>query len=118
MHLTFCYQGEPQYFRFSIESGLLTSALSGILIAITYLSFSKTMAVNPNLQNIYKINKLPSDTQMRAILNEVELDPFRKIFKKLFAKLQRSKILEKYIYLKDHYLVTADFSWVTDIIIT
>jgi hypothetical protein len=49
---------------------------------------------------------------------EVELDPFRKIFKKLFAKLQRSKILEKYIYLKDNYLVTADFSWVTDIIIT
>jgi hypothetical protein len=64
--------------------------------------------IGHNLQSVYKINHIPSDTQMRERLDEVEPDQLRKTFKALFAKCQRSSRLELFKYYDDRYLMPLD----------
>ncbi len=45
-----------------------------------------------NLQKLFNVDKIPSDTHLRYIMDEVEFKRFQKIFKKLFAEIQRSKL--------------------------
>ena len=61
-----------------------------------------------NLQTVYKIQTIPSDTQMRERLDEVDPTKLRSTFKKLFAQCQRSKHLELFQYYKGRYLVPID----------
>ena len=61
-----------------------------------------------NLKSLYGISNVPSDTTMRERLDEVSPTVLRSAFKKLFSLLQRSKVLEQYTYLDDHYLLAVD----------
>lgn len=72
------------------------------------LEFETEMNKNSNLRSIFKIKRIPSDTQMRVILDEVSPTGIRPLFKKLFAKLQRAGLLEKYRVLGEYYAVSGD----------
>lgn len=72
------------------------------------LEFEREKVKNKNLQSIYKIQEIPSDTQMREIVDEVSTGAFRKIYKNLFSKLQRGKVLESYRVLDDYYILSGD----------
>lgn len=61
-----------------------------------------------NLKTIYGIEEIPSDTQMRKILDGVEPETLRPGFKLIFKELQRGKELEAYSYLSGHYLLSLD----------
>lgn len=61
-----------------------------------------------NLQTLYKLNNIPCDTYMRERLDEVSPPDIRKAFKQLFAKAQRSKLLEPFQYFNDSYLMPID----------
>jgi hypothetical protein len=61
-----------------------------------------------NLKTLYQVERIPSDTQMRSILDEVETEDLRPIFKSLFLKAQRAKILDKYRFMGDKYLLVLD----------
>jgi hypothetical protein len=61
-----------------------------------------------NLKVLYGVERVPCDTTMRERLDNVEPDNLRKAFKKLFALIQRNKVLESYTYLDGHYLVSID----------
>src|ERR1700682_383613 len=63
---------------------------------------------NDNFRTIYGINRVPSDSQMRAILDPVDPADLRPGFRDLFRPLQRGKVLERFIYLDDHYLLSLD----------
>ena len=71
------------------------------------LAFDERLQVDNNLERVYGIDKVPSDTQMRAILDEVEPDELRQVFKDIVQQLQRGKELEKMKYLGG-YLVSLD----------
>jgi len=45
---------------------------------------------------------------MRSILDDVETQDIRPIFKSLFLKAQRAKVLEKYKFMGDKYLLALD----------
>ncbi|MBF0362597.1 MAG: hypothetical protein HQK49_16375 [Oligoflexia bacterium] len=49
-----------------------------------------------NIKRVYGIDVLPSDTQMRSILDEVGSEIFRHIFKMIFNKIQSNKGLKEY----------------------
>lgn len=72
------------------------------------LAFEEEMTVNSNLRSIFKIKRIPSDTQMRVILDEVNPNKIRDVFTKLFAKLQRAEILEKFQVLGGQYALSSD----------
>jgi hypothetical protein len=63
---------------------------------------------NDNFRTIYGINHVPSDTQMREILDPVDPEGLRAPFLQIFRCLQRGKLLERYRYLDSHYLLSLD----------
>jgi len=65
-------------------------------------------AVAGNLKNIYKMENIPSDTQMREIIDPVDPADIRPAFNDIFRNLQRGKMLEEFTVLDGHYLVSLD----------
>jgi DDE family transposase len=61
-----------------------------------------------NFRTIYGIDLVPSDTQMRAILDPVDPAHLRPLFQDVFRCLQRGKALESFVYLEGHYLLSLD----------
>jgi len=61
-----------------------------------------------NLHNLYGIDHVPSDTQMREILDPVDPEQLRPIFGDVFRELQRGKALESFVFYKGCYLLLLD----------
>ena len=76
------------------------------------LQFDKSHRLDPqvqhNLGTLYGIEQIPCDTYMRERLDEGEPSKFRKVFKRIFAFLQRGKALEPYRYLNNRFLLAGD----------
>jgi hypothetical protein len=64
--------------------------------------------INHNLKSLYGIEQIPSDTYMRQRLDEAQPSTLRKVYKRVFAFLQRGKALESYRYLNGRYLLAGD----------
>jgi hypothetical protein len=64
--------------------------------------------IRHNLAHIFDIATVPSDTQMRERLDNVDPRQLRPIFKQLFAQCQRSKRLELFQYYEGRYLLPVD----------
>ena len=63
---------------------------------------------NNNVRSIYGIQSVPSDTQMRTILDSVDPLLLRPLFGDIFRRLQRGKALEAFVYHEGHYLLSLD----------
>jgi hypothetical protein len=63
---------------------------------------------NSNLKTIYKLKRIPSDTQMRTLLDLVPPEALRSAHNRLVNELQRGKALEKMRYLDEGYLLPLD----------
>ena len=65
-----------------------------------------------NLKSLFGVKQVPSDTHLRDIMDQISWVNFRPIFKKLFASIQESKILEKFEFMRvnnrPHYLLNID----------
>ena len=76
------------------------------------LQFEKVKSSEPiirrNLRTLYGVDKAPSDTCMRERLDQVLPRQLRRTYKKIFADLQRGKVLEQYRYLGGHYIISID----------
>jgi hypothetical protein len=64
--------------------------------------------VKHNLKSLYGIEKAPCDTYVRERLDEVQFQLLRKPFNRVFAALQRQKVLERFEYYEKHYLISLD----------
>lgn len=73
------------------------------------LSFrEQTKQERQNLQSIYHIAAIPSDTQMRAALDPVSPLPLRGLFAKLFAQLCEAGVIKEYQYWHKSLIVSID----------
>ena len=63
-----------------------------------------------NLKNIWEVESVPSDTQMRTIMDEIDSTEFESLFTVFFRLLQRGKHLEQYRVLGKYYLCAVDGS--------
>ena len=65
-----------------------------------------------NLYSLFKVEKIPSDTQMRTIIDKVPHKVFFSLFKSLFSILQRGKLLKEFEYTRirkqPYYLLAID----------
>lgn len=64
--------------------------------------------VQHNLKTLYQIEKAPCDTYLRERLDEVHFTFLRKSFNRVFSALQRQKVIERYKYYEDRYLISLD----------
>lgn len=73
------------------------------------LSFEKrSQAEEGNLQRLYGIDKICSDTQMREVLDKVSADSLQTGFQRLYAVLEDCRILEEYRYWQGKAIVSVD----------
>jgi hypothetical protein len=73
------------------------------------LSFrQQTKQERHNLQTIYHITAIPSDTQMRATLDPVSPLPLRTLFAKLFDTLKQAGVIKQYRYWRQHLIISID----------
>jgi uncharacterized protein Usg len=63
-----------------------------------------------NLGSIFGIEHVPSDSQLRYILDEVAPSFLRPCFTDIFRQVQRGKALEAFRFLGDHHLLSFDGS--------
>jgi len=61
-----------------------------------------------NLHALFGIGHIPSDTQLRAILDAVPPDHLRPAFTDVFRELQRGKAREPYVFYRGAYLLSLD----------
>ncbi len=60
------------------------------------------------IEKPFKISAVPSDAQMREILDGIEIEPLNEAFADLFRELQRSGELKKWLFDGQYYLVAID----------
>ena len=96
--------GEPSI---SVADALMSAFAMFSLKDPSLLAFDKRRD-DKNLQALYKIKRVPSDTQMRIILDPFPTEEIRPAFGDVFRALQRGKVLESYCYLDEGYLLALD----------
>ena len=95
--------------KISLADALMSGFAMFSLKDPSLLSFEeRRIREESNLKNIYSMENIPSDTQMREILDEVNPESLRPAFKSIFRKLQRGKALEQLTFFEGSYLVSID----------
>lgn len=61
-----------------------------------------------NFKSLFHVEKVPSDTRMREILDNVSPKDLRGCFTDLFRAFQRGKCLENFVFFDEHYLLSVD----------
>lgn len=73
--------------------------------------FQRRMEVDRNqnnLRNLFGVETIPKDSQLRDIIDAVPSENFRPIFNDFFSRLQRGKYLQEFQILPDHYICAID----------
>ena len=77
---------------------------------LQFMQRVKAPTMAANLKNIWAIDSVPSDTQMRTVMDEIDPREFEGLFTTFFRLLQRGKHLEQYRVLGVYYLCAIDGS--------
>lgn len=110
-----CFQKIPDPREFSKVNNISFTDVLMSGLAVFGLKFPSLLkydqhreTLDQNLLSLYHIQNPPSDTYMRERLDELDPKFIRLAFKKLFAKLQRGKCLERFEFLEGYYLLSLD----------
>ena len=105
-HIKDPFGGTP---KITLPNALMSAFAMFSLKSPSLLAFDRIrMAEKHNLKSVYRIDKVPCDTQMRTRLDEVEPESLRPAHKAVFRRIQRGKALEEMVFMADHYLVSVD----------
>ncbi len=100
--------------KYSIRDCLLSGLGMFYLKSPSLLQFMNSVKVDvasQNLMNLYGVSTVPSDTNFRVRLDEIEYGKrLQYCFDGLISKLQRAKILNDFKYYEDYHLVAIDGS--------
>lgn len=103
-------QGEVDY---SLHDCLMSGAAMMFLQDPSLLAFQRRLQDSRNannLKSIFHIDDIPSDTQLRNTLDEVDPVGIETIYVDFFRNLQRGKHLESYQVLDGRYVIALDGS--------
>ena len=100
---------QPSGARITLADALMSGFAMFALKDVSLLAFDDRRKEDAkNLEMIFHLQNVPSDTQMRTILDPVEPESLRPLFRDVFRELQRGKVLERYSILNGHYLLSLD----------
>ena len=98
--------------KISIKDCLLSGHAVFSMKYASLLQFDKDshedVATIHNLHTLYGIKTIPCDTYMRERLDEVDSIEIRPAYTKLFATVQRHKMLEGFEFMDGYYLMLLD----------
>ena len=95
--------------KHSLTDALMSGFAMFSLKDSSLLEFDERRSATPhNLKTIYGIGNIPCDTTMREILDVVDPNDLRPLFKDGFRALQRGKALEQMVFMDGYYLLNLD----------
>lgn len=94
--------------KISLVDALMSAFAMFSLKDPSLLAFDERRAKDGNLKRLYGIETIPCDTQMRTILDEVDPEDIRPLYKDVFRQLQRGKVMEKLVFMEGSYLLSLD----------
>ena len=93
----------------SLHDALMSGYAVFALKAPSLLAFDKQRKEEPdNLKSIFHVRRIPCDTQMRTILDEIPPEQLGRCYRAVFSRLQRGKALEQMEFLDGYYLLLMD----------
>ena len=98
---------------YSLHDCLMSSFAMMFFQDPSLLAFQKRMQDSiqaNNLNKVFTVKDIPSDTQIRDVLDPLQPDLLEEIFPVFLHRLQRGKHLVNYQFLEDRYLVSLDGS--------
>ena len=93
--------------KISLRDALMSGFALFSLKDPSLLAFEERQRTDANLKRIFGLEQVPSDTQMRTILDEVDPENLRPLFGDVFRQLQRGKVLKQLEFLGG-YLLSLD----------
>lgn len=111
--LRHCFASLPDWRSGEVEIPLSDALMSAFAMFSlkdpSLLAFDKRRRdPDDNFRTIYGINRVPSDSQMRDILDPLDPVNLRAPFREIFHHVQRGKVLERFRYLEGCYLLSLD----------
>ena len=97
-------QAQPDY---SITDAVMSGIAMFSLKDPSLLAFQERRN-DQNMKNIYRIENVPSDTQMREILDPIDPDQLRPLFQDVFRNVQRAGALQPFVFHEGAYLLSLD----------
>lgn len=94
--------------KISLADTLMSAFAMFSLKDPSLLVFDKRRKTDNNLKQVYGMEQVPCDTQMRTSLDEVEPNEIKSLYKDVFRELQRGKELEKFVFMEGCYLLSLD----------
>lgn len=95
--------------KISLQDALMSGFAMFALKDPSLLAFdSRRGNDDGNLKRVFGINNVPSDSQLREILDPVDPESIRPLFRDVFSQLQRGKALEPFAYYQGCYLLSID----------
>lgn len=91
----------------SLADALMSALAMFSLKDPSLLAFDKRRN-DENLKSVYHMQNIPCDTHMRTILDPLDPESLRPLFKAVFGQLQRGKALEPFGFYEGCYLVSLD----------
>lgn len=98
----------PMNVDIPLDDALMSAFAMFSLKDPSLLAFDERRAKPENLRQVFGIQNIPSDTQMRTIVDDVNPSGIRPLFKNVFQRLQRGKALEKMTFMGKYYLTSID----------
>ena len=93
--------------KISLRDALMSGFALFSLKDPSLLALEERQRTDANLKRIFGLEQVPSDTQMRTILDEVDPENLRPLFGDVFRQLQRGKVLKQLEFLGG-YLLSLD----------
>ena len=85
--------------QYSLGDALKSTFAMFSLKSPSLLNFQeRTRMEDGNLQRVYRIGSIPSDTQMRTIVDEIPADALRYSFAEVITHIESAKVLDSYRY--------------------
>ena len=97
----------PGHPDIALSDALMAAFAMFSLKSPSLLAFDRERAES-NLHRVYGMKRVPCDTSMREILDPVEPECLRPLFRQVFRALQRGKALEEMVFVQGHYLLALD----------
>ena len=97
--------------KISITDALMSGLAVFSLKSPSLLCFEREIRNTPrekNLQTLFGIGRVPDDTNMRSIIDEIDPKHLTAPFKQVFSSLQKGKVLERFQFLNKYYLIACD----------
>ncbi len=97
--------------KISLRDVLMSAYAMFSLKCPSLLGFEKQLKTEDekiSIQNTFKIRDVPCDTQMRTRLDVIDPNELHPAFNTVFREAQRGKLLEKFTYHNNHYIMSID----------